>query len=48
MQELLIISVIVQELLLCNTIMKVIAQEVLINEKGIIVQEEQLSLLFKG
>ena len=29
--------------------MKVIAQEVLINnEKGIIVQEEQLSLLFKG
>ena len=29
--------------------MKVIAQEVQINnEKGIIVQEEQLSLLFKG
>ena len=29
--------------------MKVIAQEVLINnEKGIIAQEEQLSLLFKG
>ena len=29
--------------------MKVIVQEVLINnEKGIIVQEEQLSLLFKG
>ena len=29
--------------------MKVIAQEVLINnEKGIIVQEEQLSLFFKG
>ena len=34
---------------ICNTIMNVIVQEILINkEKCIIVQEEQLSLLFKG
>ena len=52
MQELPIMNVIVQELLknvICNTIMKVIVQEVLINNgKSIIVQEEQLGLIFKG
>ena len=52
MQELLIISVIVPELLkniIYKIIMKVIAQEVLINSgKSIIAQEEYLSLLFKG
>ena len=45
MQELLIISVVVQELLkniICKTIMKVIAREVLNNNgKSITAQEEQ-------